>query len=52
MTQMLEESPFRERLAQDLGITGSIQFLLRVGYVYQYPEAVSLRRPVSAILKT
>ena len=51
MTQMLEESPFRERLAQDLGITGSIQFLLQVGYVYQYPEAVSLRRPVSAILK-
>ncbi len=51
MTQMLEEDAFRERVAPELGITGQVQFILRVSYVARYPDPVSLRRPVSAILR-
>ena len=46
MTQILEESSTREQLNQAIGISESIQFILRVGYVTNYPEPVSLRRPV------
>ncbi len=51
MTQMLEESAFQRDVAATLGLSGPIQFLLRVGYVDRYPEPVSLRLPVSAILR-
>jgi hypothetical protein len=51
MTQMLEESPFRDAIARDLGIPSPIQFLLRVGYVERYPEPVSIRRPVVAFIE-
>jgi nitroreductase len=50
MTQLLEELPFREQIGKELGIRNPIQFLLRVGYVENYPEPVSLRRPVAAML--
>ncbi len=46
MTQILEESSTREQLNQSIGISENIQFILRVGYVKNYPEPVSLRRPV------
>ena len=52
MTQMLEEMAFQDRVASTLGVTGHVQFILRVGYVRQYLEPVSLRVPVSAILRT
>ncbi|MEG4319443.1 MULTISPECIES: hypothetical protein [unclassified Microcoleus] len=46
MTQILEESSTREQLNQGIGISENIQFILRVGYLKNYPEPVSLRRPV------
>jgi len=49
MTQMLEESPLRDGVARELGIEGSVQFILRTGYLAAYPEPVSLRMPVSRI---
>lgn len=51
MTQLLEETPFRDRVASELRVTGPVQFILRVGYVQQYPDPVSLRVPVSSILR-
>ncbi len=47
MTQILEEAPFRDRVGQQLGITGRVQFLLRVSYLTAYPDPVSLRMPLS-----
>jgi hypothetical protein len=46
MTQILEESSTRKQLNQSIGISENIQFILRVGYLKNYPEPVSLRRPV------
>lgn len=46
MTQILEELSTRQTLNQSIGISENIQFILRVGYVKNYPEPVSLRRPV------
>ena len=46
MTQILEEPATRHGLSQSVGIDGSIQFLLRTGYLKTYPPPVSLRRPV------
>ena len=51
MTQMLEESPWREQIAKNLG-TGSVQFLLRIGYIGSYPKPASLRMPPSWIMKS
>ncbi len=50
MTQMLEESPWREQVAKNLGID-SAQFLLRIGYVGSYPNPASLRMPPGWITK-
>lgn len=52
MTQLLEEAAFRDQVASSLGLTGQVQFILRVGYVKRYSEPVSLRAPVSSILRT
>ncbi|PZO38836.1 MAG: nitroreductase [Pseudanabaena frigida] len=46
MTQILEESSTRQMLNQVIGISENIQFILRVGYLKNYPQPVSLRRPV------
>lgn len=46
MTQILEESSTRETLNQSVGISENIQFIMRAGYVQDYPSPVSLRRPV------
>ena len=46
MTQILEESSTRKVLNQSIGLSENIQFILRVGYLKNYPEPVSLRRPV------
>lgn len=46
MTQILEESSTKQQLNQGIGINENIQFILRVGYVKNYPQPVSLRRPV------
>ena len=47
MTQMLEEVPFKDTIAKDLGIVKKVQFILRTGYLKKYPSPVSLRMPVS-----
>jgi hypothetical protein len=46
MTQILEELSTRQTLNQSIGISENIQFILRVGYLKNYAEPVSLRRPV------
>ena len=43
MSQVLEESPWSERVAEMLMLDKPPQFLLRVGYVRDYPSPVSLR---------
>jgi len=47
MTQMLEEEPWRKKIAKELGLTGKVQWIMRIGYLKSYPEPVSLRMPVS-----
>ncbi len=48
MSQVLEEEPSRSDLAKALSLSGIPQFTLRVGYVADYPEPVSPRRPPAA----
>lgn len=51
MSQILEEYPMQQTVQSSLGLSDSIQFLLRVGYVSAYPAPVSLRRPIDWIVK-
>jgi hypothetical protein len=52
MTQILEESSTRQMLNQAIGISENIQFNLRVGYLKNYPQTVSLRRPVDWFIRS
>ena len=52
MTQILEESSTRQMLNQSIGISEDVQFILRTGYVKDYPSPVSLRRPVNWFIRT
>ncbi len=52
MTQILEEPQTKQVLNQSIGISDNIQFILRVGYLKNYPEPVSLRRPVDWFVRT
>lgn len=52
MTQILEEPSTNMVVNQSIGIKDSIQFILRMGYVKNYPNPVSLRRPVDWFTKT
>lgn len=51
MTQILEEAETNKQVNSSTGISDEIQFLLRLGYVKNYPGPVSLRRPVSWFVK-
>jgi hypothetical protein len=51
MSQILEEGPYKQKASNALGITGPVQFLIRMGYVTKYPLPVSLRRPIEQIIK-
>ncbi|MEO5685529.1 MAG: hypothetical protein ABIQ88_22975 [Chitinophagaceae bacterium] len=51
MTQALEEPMIKKNLAHSIGITGHIQFILRIGYVKNYPDVVSLRRSVDSFVR-
>ena len=51
MTQILEETTTRLAVSSGTGIGHPIQFILRVGYVTDYPPPVSLRRPVAWFLR-
>ena len=50
MTQVLEEEPWRMEMTKALGHSGSIQFVIRIGYIKKYMKPVSLRMPVSKII--
>jgi len=52
MTQILEEASTRKILNRSIGISEPIQFILRTGYVKDYPPPVSLRRPVHRFMRT
>ena len=45
MTQIIEETPFKNALCDFVGLPDTVQFILRVGYIRNYPKPVSLRRP-------
>ena len=51
MTQMLEETPWKNKVAMELGVPGEVQWILRIGYVKSYPDPVSLRAPVSRFVR-
>ncbi|AFZ01752.1 nitroreductase [Calothrix sp. PCC 6303] len=51
MTQILEEVSTRQTLNQSIGIDENIQFILRTGYLKNYPPSVSLRRPVDEFIR-
>jgi hypothetical protein len=51
MTQILEESSTKQQLNQAIGISQNIQFILRTGYLEDYPQPVSLRRPVDWFIR-
>jgi nitroreductase len=51
MTQILEEKATQHLLNQSAGVSNPVQFILRTGYVKNYPEPVSLRRPVHRFIK-
>ena len=52
MTQILEEPLTKQLLNQSIGISDNIQFILRMGYLKNYPEPVSLRRPVDWFVRS
>jgi hypothetical protein len=52
MTQILEEPSTRARLNQSIGIGEHIQFILRTGYLKNYPQPVSLRRQIDRFIQT
>jgi hypothetical protein len=51
MSQWMEEKWGRDKTAENHKASMTPRFLLRVGYVREYPEPVSLRRPVEWFLK-
>lgn len=52
MTQILEEPQTKQIFNQSIGINESVQFILRAGYVKNYPPPVSLRRPVERFIRS
>ncbi|MFM9910124.1 MAG: Acg family FMN-binding oxidoreductase [Chitinophagaceae bacterium] len=52
MTQVIEEASTNQILNQSIGINEPVQFILRTGYLKNYPEPVTLRRPVDRFVKT
>jgi len=52
MTQILEEVVTNKQLNQSMGINEPVQFILRTGYLKNYPAPVSLRRPVDWFVKS
>jgi hypothetical protein len=48
MSQALEEKGWREQVAAAVELSGSPQFIIRVGRLDHYDEPVSRRRPVAA----
>lgn len=51
MTQIIEETSTNRILNQSIGINEPVQFILRTGYLKNYPEPVTLRRPVERFVR-
>jgi hypothetical protein len=51
MSQILEESSTNQKLNSSIGISDNVQFILRTGYLKNYPNPVSLRRPVDRFIR-
>lgn len=52
MTQILEESVTQQKVNSAIGGSiGNIQFILRTGYINQYPSPVSLRRQIEEFVR-
>ena len=52
MTQIIEEASTNQILNQSIGINEPVQFILRAGYLKDYPNPVTLRRSVDRFLRT
>jgi hypothetical protein len=52
MTQIIEEASTNQILNQSIGINEPVQFILRTGYLKDYPNPVTLRRSVDRFLRT
>jgi len=52
MTQIMEEASTNQTLNHSIGINEPVQFILRTGYVNEYPNPVTLRRSVEWFLRT
>ncbi len=52
MTQIIEEPSTNETLNSAIGINDPVQFILRTGYLKNYPAPVSLRRSVDKFIHT
>jgi hypothetical protein len=52
MTQIIEEGSTNQLLNNSIGINDPIQFILRTGYLKNYPQPVSLRRTVEQFIRT
>ena len=52
MSQILEEASTKQSINNSIGINDNIHFILRVGYVKNYPAPVSLRRPVDWFVRS
>jgi hypothetical protein len=51
MTQILEERSTQQVFSDSIDLNETVQFILRTGYLDQYPRPVSLRRPVGCFLR-
>ena len=51
MNQMIEEVAYESLVNETMGLNHQIQFVARIGYVDQYPDPVSVRRPISDFVK-
>ncbi len=51
MTQILEEPHLSKDVHSLTGLNNPMQFILRAGYIRDYPPPVSLRRPVGMFVK-
>ena len=51
MTQIIEEAKTNQILNTSMGINDPVQFILRTGYLKNYPNPVSLRRSVESFVK-
>jgi hypothetical protein len=52
MTQIIEEAATNQTLNQSIGVSDTVQFILRTGFIEKYPQPVTLRRGVDGFIRT